>query len=121
MQRTADLVRVFLDEFHPGELLMHCRSAANTTEFAHEDNCFLVRMAEIGPGLRPSNYAPAVDWGARPDTDHQGALIRFVYKERMVAQAKAKRAHGEAAASMELGHARQAISCIRELRCRPAH
>ena len=190
---TADLVRIFRDEFHPGEpveLVMHCGPAANTaaavgralagaspdrsphitctepvslaglvalmqschafvlptrgegwglpileamacelpcivtgfsglTEFAHDENCFLVRVAEMVPVCDPSYYNPAVDWGewAQPDTAHLRALMRFVYEERVVAQAKAKRACDEAARLWSWNHAAcRAISCIRDLR-----
>jgi glycosyltransferase involved in cell wall biosynthesis len=190
---TADLVRVFRDEFRPGEpveLVMHCGPAEGTaaavrsalggdspdrppriactepatleglvalmqschafvlptrgegwglpileamacelpcivtgysglTEFAHDGNAFLVRVAGTVPVCDPAYYDPAVDWGewARPDSDHLRALMRFVYEKRMIAQARAKRARDEAGRLWNWANAAsQAISCIRELR-----
>jgi glycosyltransferase involved in cell wall biosynthesis len=86
------------------------------TEFANEQNCFLIRVAGMFPVRDPRYYAEDRDWGewAQPDLEHLRALMRFVYENRVLATAKAKRAREEAvrlwgwdrAAQAALGHIR---------------
>jgi glycosyltransferase involved in cell wall biosynthesis len=94
------------------------------TEFAHDENCFLVRIAERVPVRDPEYYDPAVDWGewARPDAAHLRSLMRLVYEDRPAAKAKAKRARDEAARFWSWSRAaHEAMFHIRELRGSPIH
>jgi glycosyltransferase involved in cell wall biosynthesis len=89
------------------------------TEFAHEENCFLIRVAGMCRVRDPRYYAEDRDSGewAQPDLAHLRALMRLVYENRMLAAAKAKRAREEAVRLWGWDRAAQAaLAHIRDLR-----
>jgi glycosyltransferase involved in cell wall biosynthesis len=89
------------------------------TEFANEQNCFPIRVAGMCPVRDPRYYAEDRDWGewAQPDLEHLRALMRFVYENRVLATAKAKRAREEAVRLWGWDHAAQAaLGHISDLR-----
>ncbi len=72
---------------------------SGVTEFAHDGNAFLIRVAEMCPVRDPRYYDERHDWGewARPDRDHLRGLMRLVFENREEAARRAKRAREEAA------------------------
>jgi glycosyltransferase involved in cell wall biosynthesis len=89
------------------------------TEFAHEDNCYPIRVAGMCKVHDPEFYDPGQDWGewAEPDLNHLRSLMRHVYKNREEAREKARRARRESEQLWSWDHAAQvAMLYIRELR-----
>jgi glycosyltransferase involved in cell wall biosynthesis len=92
---------------------------SGVTEFAHEGNAFLIRVAEMCPVDDPRYYDVRHDWGdwARPDRDHLRSLMRLVFEDREEAARRAKRAREEAAAMWTWERAAEAaMRHVRSLR-----
>jgi glycosyltransferase involved in cell wall biosynthesis len=91
------------------------------TEFANQDNCFLIRVGSMRGVHDPRFYGARYDWGewAQPDLAHLRSLMRFVYENREIALRKAKRAREDAVKLWSWDRAAQiAMAHLKELRAR---
>jgi glycosyltransferase involved in cell wall biosynthesis len=89
------------------------------TEFANEENCFLIRVAGMCRVHDPFYYPEDRDLGewAQPDLAHLRYLMRLVYENRMLAAARAKQAREDAVRLWGWDRAAQAaLAHIRDLR-----
>jgi glycosyltransferase involved in cell wall biosynthesis len=89
------------------------------TEFANQDNCFLIRVESMCKVHDPKFYSTRYDWGewAQPDLAHLRSLMRLVYENREIALTKAKRAREDAARLWSWDQAaRTAMAHLKELR-----
>jgi glycosyltransferase involved in cell wall biosynthesis len=89
------------------------------TEYANDDNCYLIRVHEMKKVEDPEFFHPAFDWGqwAQPDTEHLRHLMRFVYEHPDYARQKARRGREEAERYWTWDMAAEkAMAHIRELR-----
>lgn len=89
------------------------------TEFANEQNCYLIRVKEMCKVEDSEFYDPRYDWGewAQPDLDHLRHLMRYVYENRKAASEKGRLACLHARRLWTWDHAAQvAMKHVRELR-----
>jgi glycosyltransferase involved in cell wall biosynthesis len=89
------------------------------TEFAHERNSYLVRVAGMRAVDDPEFYDPAHDWGewAEPDFGELRRLMRHVFENREEAREKGRLARRDAEALWTWDRAAEtAMTCIAELR-----
>jgi len=89
------------------------------TEYANEDNCYLIRVQEMRKVEDTEFFYSGYDWGmwAQPDLAHLRSLMRFVYENPEDARRKARRAREDAVKywTWDLA-AEKAVAHIQELR-----